>query len=245
MSLQGSLDAQYLNSIFQMLRNDRKTGLFRAFNGRDDVKIYFSEGDVIYATGSLKNIRLGQLLLQEKLISPERLYASLQESETQQEPLGKFLVEHELLSADNLVRILYKQTEALILQLFFWEKGHFEYRDAQINIKGKVPARINIVKIILEATRKIDELEVLKKQLPGDGVVLQVSKRIDERKKIKLSTDELQVLTLVDGRKPLGQLVKSIVDGPLGIYDNFTIYNHILSLISAGLVEPILSPENG
>lgn len=242
MALQGSIDEQYLSSIFQMLRTDRKTGLFRAYNGRDEIKIYFSEGDVIYATGSNKNFLLGQLLLQEKLISAEQLNTYLEEAETKKEPFGKFLVENDLLSADNLIRILHKQTEALILQLFFWDKGHFEYRDVQINIKGKVPAKINIMKIILEATRKIDELGVLKKHLPDDDVILQVSKWIDKKKEFKLSTDELQVLTLVDGRTPLGQLVKSNVDGPLAVFDHFSIYKHILSLISAGLVEPISSP---
>lgn len=241
MALQGSLDTLYLNSILQMLRNDKKSGLFRAFNDRDEVTIYFSNGEVIYATGSHNNIRLGQLLLKAELISADQLQDCLKEAETQTASFGKYLVENHHLSAENLRMMLHKQTEELILQLFFWEKGQFEYRDAQINVKGLVPAKINIMKIILDATRKIDELAVLKKHLPGDDVILQVSKQIKNRKEIKLTTNELQILTLVNGKQTIGELIQSIDDGPLVTHDKFSIYKFIFSLLSSGLIEPVSS----
>lgn len=243
MALQGSLETLYLNSILQMLRTDKKTGLFRAFNGRDEVKIYFSEGDVIYATGSHKNIRLGQLLLREGLLSADQLYEYLKEAEAQGESFGKFLVENRYLSAEHLRKMLHKQTEELIMQLFFWEKGQFEYQDAQINIKGLVIAKINIMKIILEATRKIDELEVLKKHLPADDVILQVSEQINDRKEIKLTTNELQVLTLVDGKQTVGEMIESIGEGPLVALDRFSVYKLIFSLFSSGWIEPVAGKE--
>lgn len=239
MALQGSLDTLNLNSILQMLRNDKKSGIFRAFNDRDEVTIYFSNGEVIYATGSHSKIRLGQLLLQAELISADQLQDCLKEAETRTASFGKYLVENHHLSAENLRTMLHKQTEELILQLFFWEKGQFEYRDAQLNVKGLVPAKINIMKIILDATRKIDELAVLKKHLPGDDVILQVSKQIKNRKEIKLTTNELQILTLVNGKQTIGELIQSIDDGPLVTFDKFSIYKFIFSLLSAGLVEPL------
>ena len=99
------------------------------------------------------------------------------------------------------------------------------------------------MKIILEATRKIDELEVLKKHLPADDVVLQVSDQIYDRKEIKLTTNELQVLTLIDGKQTIGELIQSIEDGPLVALDIFSVYKLIFSLFSSGLVEPIESKK--
>lgn len=73
MSLKGNFETFYLSSIMQMLHNDEKTGVFRATNGKDEVRIYFNEGAVIYAMGSQREARLGYLLKKRGLISAEKL----------------------------------------------------------------------------------------------------------------------------------------------------------------------------
>ena len=77
MSLKGNFETFYLNSIMQMLHNDKKTGVFRATNGKDEAFIYFNEGAVTYAMGSQREARLGYLLKRRGLISAEKLKSCL------------------------------------------------------------------------------------------------------------------------------------------------------------------------
>ncbi len=73
MSLKGNLETFLLHSILQLLYNDGKTGVFQANRDGEEVKIYFFEGTIIFATGSMKENRLGNLLLTRGLISKAEL----------------------------------------------------------------------------------------------------------------------------------------------------------------------------
>jgi hypothetical protein len=61
MSLKGNLDTFFLNSIFQLLSADQKTGILMVQNTQKQVKIYFQDGDIVYATGNQKENRLGTI----------------------------------------------------------------------------------------------------------------------------------------------------------------------------------------
>ena len=77
MSLKGNLDTFFLNSIFQLLNADQKTGILKVQNTQKQVKIYFQDGDIVYATGNQKENRLGYHLQSSGLISSEQLDACL------------------------------------------------------------------------------------------------------------------------------------------------------------------------
>ena len=92
--------------------------------------------------------------------------------------LGKYLVENGKISVEILKELLQKQTENIIFNLFLWEKGDFEYKDARLKIDGMIIVKLNVVKVILEALRRIDEMSIFKKQIPSDKIILKLSKSI-------------------------------------------------------------------
>ena len=237
MSLRGNFETFYLSSIMQMLHNDKKTGIFRATNGKDETFIYFNEGSVIYAMGSQREARLGYLLKKRGLISAEKLKSCLASAKEKKQALGKYLLENGDITLDELNETLAKQTEVILFNLFKWEKGDFEYKDTQVNLKGFVKVKISVLKIIMEASRRIDEMSIFNKQIPNENLIFKISEQNKNQEEIKLDSAELQMLTIIDGEKNVADIFQGCGYDAFATSDQFTAYKTLHSLISSGLVE--------
>ena len=77
--------------------------------------------------------------------------------------LGKVLVEKGYITIKKLESIIHDQIEEIIFDLFIWEKGDFEYKDAKLNLQSMVVTKLNVVGVLLEASRRIDEMSILRK----------------------------------------------------------------------------------
>ena len=106
MPLTGNLETFNLNSIFQLLSDDQKTGVLKVRNEDKEIRIYIKDGEIIYATGSQKRDRLGQFLKNNNLISQEQLQASLKKARTEKKVLGKVLIEQGILNSQKLQEII-------------------------------------------------------------------------------------------------------------------------------------------
>ncbi len=237
MSLKGNFETFYLNKIMQLLHNEKKTGVFRANNGTDEVVIYFNEGAVIYAMGSQRETRLGYLLKKRGLISAEKLKSCLASAKEKRQVLGKYLVDNGHNTINDLNQMLAEQTEEILFNLFKWEKGDFEYKDTQSNLKGLVNVKINVLKTILEASRRIDEMSIFNKQIPNDNLIFKISEQKKDQEEIKLNSAELQMLTIIDGEKNVAAVFNECGYDAVATSDQFTAYKILHALISSGLVE--------
>ncbi|MFW6243626.1 MAG: DUF4388 domain-containing protein [Desulfovibrionales bacterium] len=163
--MKGNIKTFALTSILQLLSTDRKTGVLELKNQDNAVKIFFSEGTIVYAMGSRKESRIGHILRSRDLISEEQLREGLQLAQQRKHALGKVLVDKGYISIKTLKTILHQQVEDILLELFYWDEGDFEYEDMHINLKAMIVTQINIMSLILEASRRIDEISVLKKNI--------------------------------------------------------------------------------
>ena len=244
MSLKGNLETFLLHSILQLLYNDGKTGVFQANRDGEEVKIYFFEGTIIFVTGSMKENRLGNLLLTRGLISKAELNECLIGAQEKKQALGKYLVENGRISVEILKELLQKQTENIIYNLFLWEKGDFEYRDARLKMDEMINIQINVVKVIIEASRRIDEISIFKKQIPSDKIILKVSNGIEEKGKIKFTPAELRMLKFVNGKRTVREIFSESYFNRFVAHDEFYAYKTMHSLISSGMIEIIEPVQN-
>ena len=233
MSLTGNFETFNLNSIFQLLSDDQKTGVLKVRNEDKEIRIYIKDGEIIYATGSQKKDRLGQFLRNNDLISQEQLQAALKKASAEKKALGKILIEQGILSHQKLQEIIHQQIEFLIFNLFLWDQGEFEYTDAALNLKGMIVAKINVVSLLLEASRRIDEISILKKHIPDDMQVYRITGHVSDKEEITLNSAELKILGLVDGHRPLRQVIRE------GGFDEYSAYKTVYSLLSSGLIKSV------
>lgn len=235
MPLSGNFETFDLNSIFQLLGDDQKTGVLNVRNEDKEIRIYLKDGEIIYATGSRKKDRLGQFLRINGLISQEQLLASLKKARTEKKALGKILVDQGIISSQKLKEIIRQQIEFLIFNLFLWDRGEYEYEDVALNLKGMIVAKINVVSLLLEASRRIDEISVLKKHISSDKLVYRLTGKVGDKDKdeVILNSAELRIMGLVDGHRSFRQVIRD------SGFDEYSAYKTVDSLLSSGLIEPV------
>ncbi len=231
MNLQGDFEGLTLASILQLLCNDQKTGVLTVTCDEEESKVFFEQGTIIYASASLKEARLGYLMRNDGVISAQQLQKCLALAKEEKISLGKILVEKGYISLDTLKKYNTKQVETILYNLLFWKQGRFEYKDAKLNLKGMIVTQLNPMKLILEASRRIDELSVLKEFIPSDNLVFQMSGKVQNKEEIKLNANEWRILSLVDGTRTVSQIIKQ------STYDEFAVYKIFFSMISSGLIE--------
>ena len=231
MNLQGDFEGLTLASILQLLYNDQKTGVLTVRCDEEESKVFFEQGTIIYASASLKEARLGFLMRNDGIISAKQLQKCLALGRENKMHLGKIMVDKGYISLDTLKKYNTKQVEAILYNLLFWKKGRFEYKDTKLNLKGMIVTQLNPMKLILEASRRIDELSVLRECIPSDNLVFQMSGKVQSKEEIKLNANEWRILSLVDGTRSVRQIIKQ------STYDEFAVYKIFFSMISSGLVE--------
>jgi len=159
MPLKGSLQTFSLTNVLQLLCSEKKTGILRVRNGREEYQVCFLEGFIIYATESQKGTRLGSLLINDGIISTEQLQECLTLAKKMKKALGKIFVEQGYISKKILEKYIYKQVIEIISKLFLWEKGDFEYKDAKLNLNWLVVTMLNALTIIMDALKHKDEMD--------------------------------------------------------------------------------------
>ncbi len=231
MDLQGSFESLFLTSLLQLLCDENKSGVLRVTSGAKESKVFFKNGTIVYAISSEKQSRLGYLLRNNGLISAEQLQKCLELSREQKESLGKTLVDTGCLSRETLDEYNRKQIEEILYNILFWDQGQFEYKDCALNLTGMLVTELNPMRLILEASRRIDEMSVLTKQIPSDDLIFKISDKNRQTQEIKFTANEWRVMTLVDGSRTVRQIINE------SGYDSFAVYKILYSLLSYGLIE--------
>jgi hypothetical protein len=235
MAIQGSLDTFDLSNLLQMIKYERKSGRLTISSESNQVQILMQEGDIVFATESRKSNRIGQLLVNNGLISAQTLEAALTASREKNQGIGKTLVEQGKITVAELNGFLLKQAENSLYNVFLWQTGQFVYKDESIDLKRIVGSAFNTMNILLEASRRIDELAALKKQIPDDQSVLKPCDHEQTSQNLEFNTDESMLLSMINGQSTVRQVIDETG------WDDFTGYRVIHSLVSAGAIEILQS----
>ena len=236
MTLQGDFDTLFLASILQLLCNEGKSGILRASDGENRVQTFIRKGVIICVMGSQEKFRLGYLLTESGYISEEQLQNCLTEAQANKQALGKVVVAKNYITEQKLQNIIHKQAEELVFNMLLWQKGDFVYEDADLNLDGLMITDLNLMKIIMEATRRVDEMSILLKRIEHDQVIYKLADKSLEKETLKLNDVERHILTLVNGQRTLRQIV---IDSQK---DDFQVYKAMYSLISSALIVKSKTP---
>jgi len=105
---------------------------------------------------------LGELLIQDGIVSADRVAACLKIAKDEKLAIGKVLVDHKVISKKVLHQYLCRQFEDILFQLFSEKKGRFEYKDAKLVLRWLIVFKTNTLQLIMGALKRVDE--VRKKQ---------------------------------------------------------------------------------
>ncbi len=232
MGFQGTLDWVFLSSILQILADEGRTGVLHFKHEDKRANIFVVDGEIVYATKTGQDLLLGSMLKDEGLLTEAACQDALEEARSSRQALGSVLVDKGLVTLPVLKETITRQAMQIIYDIFLWPSGEFHYDDRDVDTKGFVPIRLNVMQLVLEASRRIDEMNVFKKMLPSEDMILVPSFKMTENKSMKISSVEWHLLSLIDGKKTLRQVLDTAE------YSRFEVYGILHTLMLAGVVKP-------
>jgi len=164
MAFKGDFDTFFISNILQLLSDENKTGILQLTDGKKRVEIIIKEGSIIYALGAKLEFKLGSILKNKNIINTEQLENALKEGKEKNLALGTILVQQGLVSEDTLKEYIRHQVEEIIYDVFLWEKGEFEYKNTKLNLDRVIVTHLDVTRILIEASRRIDEMAISPKK---------------------------------------------------------------------------------
>lgn len=233
MALKGNLKDFSITQLLNLVNLAKKTGTLMIKGAEESARISFKEGKLIFAELSKTPGDLGSILYNNKVLTTPQ-YNTLQKraASMSDKELGLLLINAGYVTKEKILESLQKQFIGIIQQLFNWAEGLFFFLADEKIPEGKIPARIDLENIIIESSRRIQELENLKDELPDLNLALQFMDRPGVNlQNINLSADEWRVVSFINPKNSMKQIAKAAKMSDL------EIRRIVYSLLQAGLVE--------
>jgi len=231
--LKGTLDDFTLPDVFRLMSFAKKTGRVDVVRSAGQGKVYFRDGEVYFAESSLSKEPLGQKLVRARAITDGQLMKALDEQASSGERLGSVLLQSGLVTEDQLVAAVRQQIEDSVFDLLRWELGEFAWEPGG-EFDTEVHIAVSVENLIMEASRRLDEFEVIRRKIPSGAAVLGMAATPPEGAvEINITPDEWRILVLVDGSRSVNDIAQMV-----GL-DEFGAMRVLYGLVSAGLIELI------
>ncbi len=177
---------------------------------RRTIKIHLEEGNVVYAEGVDEDRRMLRALAGKRGLDDHQLEQLESLCDNDPRSLGKILLERGLISEPFWKKFLKIKVKYVLASAFKMEAADLEFHEVTLDILPINLIDYNMIQLVLDTVRLIDEPKIFKNHIPGDDTVFTLSEGAKEFQAIiPLSTSELAIFSMIDGQKTVGEVTKS------------------------------------
>ena len=236
--LKGSLDGFMLPELFRLFSRSQKTGRLDVVRRAGRGHVYFRAGAIYFATSSLARVPLGRKLISLGLLTERQLMEALDINAVTDQRVGDVLVSINAISRPQLEGALRAQIEDAVFDLMRWDRGEFSWQP-DMAVVADITLDLTVEDLIMEASRRIDELELIQDQIPSpDSVMTMAAEAPRTGARITIAPEEWRVLVLVDGRRSVAEVAA------LSSIEDEKALRVLHGLARAGLIE-LMSGDRG
>ena len=229
----GNIKDTSLIKILVYLNRNRKTGTLSLMTPSFTKNIYFDGGDVIFASSTYEDDRLGEMLLKAGKISVEQYDSSVEVLKASKDKRqGAILVELGYLTPKDLFWGVKYQVREIIHSMFLIEDGDYAFHEGELPTQEVITLKNSIGNLIYAGVNKIVNWTRIRSEMPHTDSVLRLSEDpLSLFQDIELSQQDKKILSLVDGTRT----IKQVVDGSwMGSFEALKV---LYVLWSIGMVE--------
>lgn len=199
MAVAGDLADFGVPDLLYMVKMRGLTGRLMLQRGDDDAVLHFQDGRLVRVASARVSQHLGELLVYLGRLTEEQLgqALALQSVRQETEPLGALLIEHGLVTPEDLDDVLRCQAEEILYRVLAWSDGTFAYAAASETGPAVPLPEINVEKLILEAVRQGDEWEAIRQRIPSLDCRVTLVKRGTGPLTLPLSLKESMVVASI------------------------------------------------
>lgn len=205
----GSLKEHSFPKILADLDKVKATGTLAVATQAFKKNIYLKDGRVIFASSTVKDDRLGEMLVRAGKIGIRQYDESVELLKRTGKRQGAILVELGYITPKDLFWGVKYQVKEIIYSLFRLEEGTFEFNENMPPPDEVITLKMSTDSLIYEGVKKIDSLTRIRGELPdGDAILALAEDPQGISGKIDLPSQDKMILSLVDGKRPLKQLLE-------------------------------------
>ncbi|MBN2258798.1 MAG: DUF4388 domain-containing protein [Anaerolineaceae bacterium] len=235
MALKGNLRDFTLLQLFNLVNLAVKTGSLIVETADDKAQLAFRVGKLAYASLEKDDSSLAGILMRGNKINASQ-YRIIRERGTQiaDQELGLLMINAGYFSQDDILSMLHDYYIGVVHKLFAWMEGSFYFDENQTTPEGRIPVRIDLENLIIDATRMTYEREMLEDEIPSLDMAVKFSDRPGANlEKIRLNPEEWKVVNYVNPKNTLRQISRTLH------LSEMEIRRIIYALLQAGIVELI------
>jgi hypothetical protein len=240
-ALRGNLRDFGIGEVFQLIGQQRKTGILEVEGSAEKIRMGFLEGAVVWAApvGPHEDAALGDMLVRVGLLTPDQLLQLERHLQEGQESLEHLLIQEGDLDAREIETIRELVTSETIFTLLRLNQGSFHFTARNIPPGRKPSMLLPAEQILMDGLRMVDEWRAMDDAVTCDATVFQRAGRFETYREASAgdSPEELaraeKLFLLIDGRLTVRRIIGL---SRLGTFEGSRIFSR---LWGTGVIEPI------
>jgi len=162
-SYSGSIAEVSLPKLMYHFIAGRTTGRLMVINQSVRKDIYLSNGKVVGAASNLKRDQIGQHLLRAGIFSDEQLEKLVRQASQARLRLGELLLQQKLIEPNAMYQLLQEQLKEKVYEVFNWRVGSYAFFDGEQYQGALLPMNQNPWELVTEGVRRGYQLSELEK----------------------------------------------------------------------------------
>lgn len=237
--LRGTLRDYSLPRILIELNRSRETGTLSITTSLFTKKIFIREGNVIFASSTFEDDRLGEMLIKAGKITMEQYDKSVELLKSTGKRQGAILVELGYITPKDLFWGVKYQVKEIIYSLFQLDEGEYDFVE-NIPPDEVITLKIGTNNLIYEGVNKISNLTRIRRDMPAAHTVFALNEDPSGIfRGIDLSQQDARILSLVDGTRSINQVIEQ------SRMNSFDVMKTLYVLWSTGFITQMQPPEHG
>jgi hypothetical protein len=155
----GLLNAGGIVDLLSFFNMFRKSGMLHFLLAGGNKTLCFQNGEIVYAVSTFPEEEIGEILYSLGKFDRETLQGARQFANGEL-PLGKILVDQQVIDAKDLWAAIKNQVETIVYNLFAFQEGSFVFIDKPLAEDEVVSLSMNTQNLIMEGLRRVDERAV-------------------------------------------------------------------------------------
>jgi hypothetical protein len=207
----GNLAETPLPEMLYTIDRFRIPGIVEAKHDGVIKRVFVRDGYIVHASSSDRSDSLGDYLERLGSVEPEQLAKIKKERDSSSKRFGVLCIERGILSPVEVFEFVRAQIEGIVWSLFYWHEGEVTFGIGALTDEEMIQIQLSIGQVVVQGIRQAPDAKPLVARLGDKDTILEPSYRLEDLIELCLDTDDYRLLSMVDGKRSLYQLLN---EGP-------------------------------
>jgi len=163
----GPITAIAVPALLQSVHLSQETGILDLREGRVEKSAYVRDGQIVFARSNDPDDRLGELFLRRGVLSVRGLERCTAQVHQTKQRLGGLLLQSGLITPEDLIEGVRDQVREIIHSMFLWTRGDYSFRMGPLPTEELITLTVNTNDLIRTGIQRIGTWSRIREAIGG------------------------------------------------------------------------------